>query len=128
MFYIRGIENVKAAPLITGGPAAQTTTVTGPAVDFSATDDVVALVQDVGAVTGTTPSLAGKLQESADGSTNWTDCQPGGGSISAVTASGSVQVATYQRSKEFIRYVGTITGTTPSFTMDAIGLGQYKKT
>lgn len=126
MFYIRGIENAFVANL-SGTPAAVTGTVTGTGVDASGTDDVIALLQDVGTVSGTSPTLDGKLQESSDNSTNWTDCSPCGSNPDQVTASNSTTLTTYQRTKSYVRYLGTIAGTNPSFGLDAVLIAEKKK-
>ena len=53
-------------------------------------------VQTVGTVGGTTPSITGKIQESADNST-WTDVA--NAAFTAVTASNNVQAITFERTK-----------------------------
>lgn len=125
MFYIRGIENAFVAPLA-GSPADNTTTYTGTGVDASGTDDVIALLQNVGTVSGTTPTLVGKLQESATLSGTYTDCAANQ-TIVTVTTSTNTQIITYQRSLSFIRYVGTIAGTSPHFVIDALLVAEKKK-
>src|SRR5262249_58541002 len=80
-------------------------------------------LQMVGAVSGTAPTLDGKIQESSDGTT-WTDVP--GATFTQVTASNSLQAINFDRTKRFVRYLGTIAGTTPSFTM-AVFLGEQKK-
>jgi len=125
MLNLRGFE-ILTVFNASGTPGAKTTTVTGTGVDMSGTDDVIGLVQTVGTVSGTTPTLDGKLQESSDNST-YTDCVPCDAALVQVVASTSLQVATYQRSKKHVRYVGTITGTTPSFALVANVFGTKKK-
>lgn len=97
-------------------PAARTSTVTGSAVDVRGYTGPLLVVQDVGAVTGTTPTLDGKIQDSADGSTGWADVT--GATFAQVTAANNIQSIAVQadQTKGYIRYVGTIAGTTPSFT------------
>src|SRR3954464_6438219 len=94
-------------------PQPATSTVTGASGDLLAGDGRCFAVQQVGAVSGTAPTLDGKIQESSDGSTNWTDIT--GATLTQVTATGNYQAITFDRSKRYIRYVGTIAGTTPSF-------------
>jgi hypothetical protein len=105
-------------------PAANTSTVTGSAIDLRGYTADVIVQQQVGAVTGTTPTLDGKIQSSADGSTNWTDVT--GATFTQVTASTSLQQTNVdtRAAARFIRYVGTIGGTTPSFTMAVQLIGQ----
>lgn len=104
--------------------AARTSTVTASAFDLGAYQGVVTVVQAVGTVSGTSPTLDGKVQDSSDGSTGWADVT--GATFTQVTASNSVQ--TYgldsRGCKRYIRYVGTIAGTTPSFAMGIYVIGQ----
>lgn len=100
-------------PLVS--PAAETSTVTGAAFDLQPYEGMTKIIQEVGTVTGTTPSLTGKIQTSADGTDGWTDVT--GAVFTAVTASTSSQSLGLDTRfvSRYIRYVGTITGTTPSF-------------
>jgi len=75
-------------------------------------------------VSGTTPSLAGKIQESADGSTNWSDIS--GATFTAVTGSDNLQSISFDRTQRYVRYVGTISGTSPSFLTAAL-IGEQRK-
>jgi len=78
---------------------------------------------DVTAVSGTSPTLDVKIQESDDGST-WTDID--GGSFSQFTSTGQeYKVMLMSRSKDRIRAVATIGGTSPSFTfkVEAVAIG-----
>lgn len=65
-------------------------------------------------VTGTTPSMTIKLQDSGDG-TNWVDIPSA--TFTAVTADGSQRLVV-NTVGSCVRAVATITGTTPSFTVD----------
>ena len=105
-------------------PAARTSTVTGSAVDLLGYKGRIKVSQEVGAVTGTSPTLDGKIQDSADGSTGWADVT--GATFTQVTASTSLlSIGVDTRlAKRYIRYVGTIAGTTPSFTMAVNAVGQ----
>jgi hypothetical protein len=75
-------------------------------------------------VSGTSPTLAGKIQESADGSTNWTDIS--GATFTTVTASTNTQAIAFDRTKRFLRYVATVGGTSPSFAV-AVVISEQKK-
>lgn len=121
--FLNDLKNA-AETLTASAPAARTSTVTGSSQDMIAGDGQVAAIQTVGAVSGTSPTLDGKIQESSDGST-WTDVS--GATFTQVTASTSLQVITFQRSKQYLRYVGTIAGTSPSFTMAVTFIHQKKK-
>jgi hypothetical protein len=105
-------------------PRANTTTVTGSAVDLITGDGRCFAIQQVGTVSGTTPTLAGKIQESADGSTGWADIS--GATFSAVSAADNIQAIGFDRSQRFVRYIGTIGGTTPSFTIGVL-ISEQKK-
>jgi hypothetical protein len=103
--------------------ATDTTSATGASVDLIAGDSRCYALQMVGVVSGTTPTLDGKIQESSDGTT-WTDIA--GATFTQVTASNNIQAITFDRTKRYVRYLGTVGGTTPSFTM-AVFLGEQKK-
>src|SRR5262249_21969924 len=121
--YLRDLANsvlTKSA----SDPAARTATVTGSGVDMITADGRCFAIQHVAAVTGTTPTLDGKIQESSDNST-FTDVS--GATFTQVTTSTNLQVITFDRTKRYVRYVGTIAGTTPSFTMGVLVGEQLKQ-
>lgn len=96
--------------------AARTSTVTATGVDVSDYTGPLLVVQNVGTVSGTTPTLDGKIQDSADDS-SYADVS--GAAFTQVTASNSTQTLLLDTRavRKYVRYVGTIAGTTPSFTM-----------
>jgi len=104
-------------------PQTITATINGPAADLLAGDGPCFAIQQVGNVSGTSPSLAGKIQESSNGTT-WTDID--GATFAPVTASGNYQAITFTRTQRYVRYVGTVTGTSPSFAV-AVVLSQQRK-
>jgi hypothetical protein len=120
------LNDVKNQALLSASivPSTITSSSNGSSVDLINADGNCFAIQSVGAVSGTIPSLAGKIQESSDGST-WTDIS--GATFPAVTSSNNLQIITFQRTKRFSRYVGTVTGTTPSFALNAL-IGEQKKT
>lgn len=67
----------------------------------------------VTATSGTTPTLDVRVEESYDGGTNWVTLYE----FQRVTANGSYNSPILRASGRHIRYVRTISGTTPSFTM-----------
>jgi hypothetical protein len=71
---------------------------------------------NVSAVSGTTPSMTLTVQWSMDG-TNWADGDPAD-TFTAVTAVGA-KVKDFARKASLMRLVWTISGTTPSFTLEA---------
>jgi len=94
----------------------------GSAIDMQ--DGRCFAVQAIGPVTGTTPSLAGKIQESADNST-WTDVT--GAAFTSVTAANNLQTIVFDRTKRYLRHARTVAGTTPTFGLSVL-IGEQKKT
>lgn len=107
--------------------AARTSTVTGAWVDVREYEGDIVITQDVGTVSGTTPTLDGKIQDASDGSgTGAADVT--GATFTQVTTADNVQKITIPAGsvQGWIRYVGTIAGTTPSFTMGVHALSRPK--
>ena len=77
-------------------------------------------IQQVDTVSGTSPTLAGKIQESSDGST-WSDVA--NAAFAQVPASGNYQAISFERTKRYLRYVG---GTSPSYAI-AVVISEQKK-
>ena len=103
--------------------AARTATVTGTGFDVSAYNGNITFVQAIGTVSGTTPTLDGKIQDSADDS-SYADVS--GATFTQVTASTNVQSLNVDtRSvRKYLRYVGTIAGTTPVFNSFVMAIGE----
>ncbi len=120
------LQDVANNAILGAGLAPQTLTATanGSAADMQAGDGPCFAIQQVGAVSGTSPTLAGKIQESADGSTGWSDVA--GATFTTVTASSNYQAISFDRTKRYQRYVGTVGGTSPSFAV-AVVISQQKK-
>lgn len=102
-------------------PSAQTATANGTAVDTQGYNSL-ACTLEVGAVSGTSPTLDVKLQESDTSGGTYTDIS--GATFTQVTAANSSQVIRLDglntgSRKRFIRAAATIAGTTPSFTLAA---------
>lgn len=104
-------------------PQALTASANGSSGDMINGDGQCFAIQQVGAVSGTSPTLAGKIQESSDGS-SWSDIS--GATFTTVTASTNNQAITFERTKRYLRYAATIGGTTPSFNV-AVIVSQQKK-
>lgn len=81
-------------------PRTVTASVNGAAIDLITGDGRCFAVQMVGTVGGTSPSLAGKIQESDDTS-SWTDIS--GAAFTAVTASDNLQSISFDRTKRYVR-------------------------
>jgi hypothetical protein len=105
-------------------PRTLTASVNGTAADLLAGEGRCFAIQTVGTLGGTSPALAGKLQESADGVTGWADI--GGATFTTVTASDNVQAITFDRTLRYVRYVGTVTGTSPQIPV-AVIISEQKK-
>ena len=110
-------------------PAAQrTTTLTGTGIDVLDYEGVALAVLNASAGTGTTPTLDAKLQHSDDDST-YADVTGGAfAQVTDVAGTAGVQVlkANVSDLKRYVRVVGTITGTTPSFDFGAEFIGIKK--
>ena len=98
-------------------------TTNGATVDLLDADARCFAIQMIGVVGGTDPSLTGKIQESSDNST-WTDIS--GATFTAVTASSSLQVITFDRTKRYVRHYRNVSGTTPTFVLGVV-IGEQKK-
>jgi len=106
--------------------AAKTTTFNGTAFDATDYEGDAKIIQAVGVVSGTTPTLDGKVQSSATSGGTYADIA--GATFTQVTATSNVQAINVRVSEAsaFLRYVGTIGGTTPSFTMGVLFVGKKK--
>ncbi len=109
-------DGIKA--LFSVRPQAATATVTGGGVDTQGYNSAMAVLE-VGAVSGTTPTLDVKIQDSAD---NVSFADVAGLTFTQVTASNNSQVLRIDglntpQHRRYLRAVGTIGGTTPSFAL-----------
>jgi hypothetical protein len=104
-------------------PATVSTSDVGASVDLIEADGRCFAIQVIGAVSGTSPTLAGKIQESADNST-FTDIA--GATFSTVSASSNLQVISFERTKRYVRYSRAVAGTSPSFAISVV-IGEQKK-
>jgi hypothetical protein len=76
----------------------------------------------VSAVSGTTPSMVVRIQDSPDGSTGWADIL----TFTAATAVTSEHVKITGAVDRWLRAIWTMTGTSPDFTF-AVGFGRLKQ-
>ncbi len=103
-------------------PFAQTTTVTGSAVDLSsAVGNMASAVLEVGAVSGTQGSYAVQVQSSTATDTGWTNV-PTGGAFDAVTTSGlttggAFYIKSFQVPARYVRAIATASGTFTSMLL-----------
>jgi hypothetical protein len=105
-------------------PRTATANFNGATGDLLAGDGRCFAVQQVGTLGGTSPTLAGKIQESADGTT-WTDVADA--VFTTVTANDNVQAVTFDRTQRYVRYAGTVTGTSPTIPVAVIISEQRKQ-
>jgi hypothetical protein len=105
-------------------PASVNDSTAGTSIDLIDADDRCFAVQIVGAASGTSPTLTGRIQESSDNSI-WADIP--NAAFTAVTASNNVQVLTFDRTRRYVRYARTIGGTSPAFLLSVL-IGQQRKT
>lgn len=104
-----------ASHAVVGGdfPVSRTATANGTGVDLI---DVAGNMQTAllltGAVSGTTPTLDVKIQESSD-NTTFTDVA--GATFTQQTAANQRQVISFAAIKRYVRAVYTIAGTSPNF-------------
>lgn len=94
----------------------QTTTNNGTGIDTQGYEgDLLAILQ-FGAGGGTTPTLDVKLQDSADNSV-WADVSPAQAFAQVTDAAKSLQEMRIDNRhvRRYIRFVATLTGTTPTF-------------
>lgn len=104
------------------------TSVTSAGVDMIAHDNNVFAIQAIGTVAGTEITFVGKIQEATTQTGTYTDIS--GAVFSTVTSTTGVpaiQAITFQRNMQFIRYVGTIAGTTSAVALDVMAVGQKKQ-
>lgn len=125
---VNALAKAVGLPLCDGG--AKTSTYTGSGgyiADLLDYEGMLTVSQVVGTVSGTTPTLDGKLQGSANGSSGWADIT--GATFTQVTATGAAQTIAVSASEvpRYIRYVGTIAGTSPSFALSVIANGIKKQ-
>ena len=119
------IHDLASQAILGVGLAPQTVTasINGNGGDLQDGDSRCFAIQQVGTVSGTTPTLAGKIQESSDNAT-WSDIA--NATFTSVTASNNYQAITFDRSKRYVRYVGTIGGTSPSYAL-AVVISEQRK-
>lgn len=111
---------------IIGGADIATVTATGTntSVDFlSEVGNMASCLQYVGTVSGTSPTLVTKIQESTDGTT-WSDIT--GAAFASVTNSNNRQLISFNVLKRYVRGYNTVGGTTPSYVVGNTFFGQRR--
>ena len=120
----------QALGLVLAAAARRTTTLTGTEIDVLPYEGVALIVLNASAGTGTTPTLDVKLQHS-DTTTSGDFADVTNGTFTRVTdvsGTAGVQVMRVNVSdlKRYLRVIGTIAGTTPSFDFGVEFIGIKK--
>ena len=96
----------------------------GTGKDVSGWVGPITAVVNIGAVAGTNPTLDVKLQESADNS-SFSDIT--GATMTQATATGTGTILSFVHTKQYVRAVATVGGTsTPTFLTSVVLFGQPK--
>lgn len=119
------VNDVKSVNVVRPQSVTATGTVVPTSTDFENCEVSTGAIVDVGAVSGTTPSVSVQIEESDDQST-WTAIA--GLVFSGITTSNQHLVQRGLRQKQYVRAnVTTISGTaTPTFTMSVEVISQNK--
>lgn len=104
-------------------PTVRTASTNGAAVDLISADGPCFAVQQVGAISEDV-TWTGHIEESANGS-SWSAIDDA--EFAPVDAPNNVQTIAFRRTKRYVRYVGTVTGTDPSVPVAAL-IGEQQKT
>jgi hypothetical protein len=119
------VQDFPASSAVIAGyyPYPITTTTTGPSVNLATGDGPCFAIQVVGDTPGD-GTLDGHVEQSNDGTT-WSAI--GGAAFAQVPGPDNLQVIRFTRSAKFVRWVGTLAGADPQFTVVVL-FGQQKKT
>lgn len=120
-------EGQAAALINLANIAANTATLTGAYVDCRQYEGDIVIIQEVGVVSGTSPTLDGKIQSATDGAGTGVADVTGATFTQVVASNSKIKIVISANAIQgFIRYVGTITGTAPSFTLGVTALSRPK--
>ena len=109
-----------AISLLSAKPQVATATFNGDGVDMTNAEIGLFALLQVGAVSGTNPTLDVTIEESDDNSTFTAvnDFRTGvAAAFAQITTADQIVALTFKRSKKFIRLVPTIGGSSPSFAL-----------
>ncbi len=109
-----------ARSLLSIKPQVATATLNGGFVDMTNAELGLFALLQVGAVSGTNPTLDVTIEESDDNSTFTAvnDFRTGvAAAFAQITTADQIVALTFKRSKKFIRLVATIAGSSPSFAL-----------
>lgn len=121
----------KLSSVVTGvlvGLINRTASIGGSSFNIKDYDGNFIVTQYSESTNGATVKLNGKLIQSADGSTNWTDVPGGAFTEVGNTVGGAFESIVIESDslQKYIAYTGIITGTTPSFAV-GVSFAGYKK-
>ena len=118
------INDLRSATVVAAlDPTDLTASHNGSAVNLAAGDGPCFAIQHVGDAPGD-GTLAGRIEQSDDGTT-WTAIS--GAAFTQVAGGDVVQVIRFHRSAKYIRWVGTLAGSSPEFIVGVL-VGELKKT
>jgi len=107
-------------------PQTATSTVTGSGLDFDLCDGPLHGVLQVGAVSGTGPTLDVKYQSADAVGGPYTDIGVPGSAHPQVVAANKCSLTDFKRPKRWVRGVATIAGGSPSFALSVMLFGVPK--
>ena len=107
-------------------PNLRTVTVNGSWIDCRQYEGDIVIVQEVGVVAGTSPTLDGKLMDATDGSGTGAADLAGAVFTQATAAGAQKMVIPAGSHRGWLRYTGTIGGTSPQFQMAVVGMSRPK--
>lgn len=107
------------------GTSPRTSTFNSTSLDTQSYEGDLLITEDVTTVSGTAPTLDGKIQDSADDSAF---ADVAGYTFTQRTATGAPATVRVDKRKvrRYVRYVGTLGGTAPSFALAVVSHGQLK--
>lgn len=105
---------------------ARTASYNGTAFDTIDYDGTIKVITHAGLPAGTTETLDLKIQESDTSGGTYTDISGATAAQITTTAASREINVDVSASKRFIRVVGTIAGTSPSYTVSSIAVGSKK--
>lgn len=121
--YMKGLEVIKIT-----APGRITADGNGAAVDVGRLHGKALLVIQASATEESDDTFTGKLQTSADGSTNWTDVA-GASATSVTNAAASHQTKEIDADglAQYVRWVDDVGGTTPAVTRAVVIVGHRER-
>lgn len=115
---LNDIGDLLVAAAITSPTVALATNATGAGVDLSSVGVDCFAIQNVGVVNGTSATYAGKIQEASTATGTYADISGATfAALTSTTGTNILQTIKFLRTQPFVRYVGTIGGTTTTIAL-----------